>query len=82
MAGTTVKTHSFVGSEGSILRELVKQVNKLIDDVELLRGVLATHTHTGANPVVPTAATIATVDTAAELLAAKIGNADGTAITA
>lgn len=81
MAGTTTKSRDNGGHEQGALRDLIIQHNKLVDDVENLRNVLATHTHTGANPVAPTAATITTVDAAADLTASKIGNENGTAIT-
>ena len=89
MAGTTLKRHDHVlGAEQSATRDLVIQTNKLIDDIELVRaaihaiavkldddtGVTDTNYEAGA--------TMAAIDTAAEMTAAKIGNAAGTAISA
>ena len=51
---------------------IVDTINAIIDDIEALRNALATHTHTGANPVAPTAATIAAVDAAADMKGFKL----------
>jgi hypothetical protein len=88
MAGTTAKTHQFVGAEGSALRLLVINLNKLIDDVELIRAaVTAMALKLDADGGVSdtnyaAGATLAAIDTAAEMTAAKIGNEAGTAISA
>lgn len=88
MAGTTLKRHDFYGVTESPTRDLVIQFNKLVDDVELIRAaVVALATKLDADGGVTdtnyaAGATLAAIDTAAELLAAKIGNAAGTAISA
>ena len=89
MAGTTLKRLDHVlGQPESAVRDLVIQLNKLIDDVELIRAaVTATCVKLDADAGVTDTnyaaqATVAAIDTAAELLAAKIGNSAGTAISA
>jgi hypothetical protein len=89
MAGTTLKRHDHVlGLPESATRDLVIQFNKAIDDLELIRAAVTatcvkldldggvTDTNYAAQ------ATVVLMDTAAEMLAAKIGNAAGTAISA
>lgn len=84
MAGTTVRIKP-IGVQNSVTQQLVVQVNKLIADVELIRAaVVAMAVQIDAdNGTIGTdyaaAATITAIDTAAELLAAKIGNDAGTA---
>lgn len=68
MAGTTTKSRDNAGHEQGVLRDLVVQFNKLVDDLELLRSHVATGTGV-------------TATAAAALTAAKIGNPSGTAIT-
>jgi hypothetical protein len=80
MAGSAVsKTTEFL--PGSEVEEIRASLNTLIDDVEAIRAALVAHTHTentaasyvqNATTGTPTAATIAAIDTAAELLAYKI----------
>lgn len=89
MAGTTLKRHEVsLGPVESATRDLVIQFNKLVADVELIRAaVVAMAVQIDAdNGTIGTdyaaAATITAIDTAAELLAAKIGDAGGTAISA
>ncbi len=90
MAGTAKKV-VVTGMPHSDLRNLVVEHNKLIDDLEAIRAALCAHTHTENSSVTytqnattgaPTAATIAAVDTAAELLAAKLTDRNGTTIEA
>lgn len=89
VAGTTLKRHDHIlGLPESATRDLAIQLNAAIDDLELIRAAVTatcvkldldggvTDTNYAAQ------ATVAAIDTAAELLAAKIGNAAGTAITA
>jgi hypothetical protein len=84
MAGTTEKIRP-VGVPTSAQYRLIVNVNKLIDDVELLRAAIVAMAEQidADNGTIGTdyaaAATIAAIDTAAELLAAKIGNDGGTA---
>lgn len=88
MAGTALKRRQHHGGSESITRDLVIQFNKAVADVELLRGKLvATAVKLDADTLVgdtnyAAQATITAIDTAAELLAAKIGNEVGTAISA
>lgn len=79
MAGA-VKTPS-LGNPPQYGDELRQEFNKLVDDVEALRAAFVAHTHTentnatyvqNATTGVPTAATITTVDVAADLLAGKV----------
>ncbi|HUR55043.1 MAG TPA: hypothetical protein VMZ71_13000 [Gemmataceae bacterium] len=84
MAGTLEKIRP-VGSPTSARYRTIVNLNKLIDDVELIRAAVTamalkldadggvTDTNYAAGP------TLAAIDTAAELLAAKIGNDAGTA---
>lgn len=67
MAGTTTKSRR-TQVTSSDMNDLVIQFNKLVDDIELIRSRYATGTGV-------------TATSAAELLAAKIGNEAGTAIT-
>lgn len=41
-------------SPSAVIAEIVKQLNALVTDVTALRTWANGHTHTGANPVVPT----------------------------
>jgi hypothetical protein len=88
MAGTTLKRRDTGGHTENMVRDLVIQFNKLIDDVELIRAaVTATCVKLDADGGVTDTnyaaqATVAAIDTAAEMLAAKIGNEAGTAISA
>jgi hypothetical protein len=70
MAGTTVSTHGAVGASGSTLRELVKQLNAAIANLDTITAAMdldggITGTTYGAM-----------------VTASKIGDASGTAITA
>lgn len=57
----------------SLVEALRLAHNKLVDDVEALRNFCATHTHTGANPVGPTAGVLLnTVDAAADMTGNKV----------
>ena len=67
MAGTAQKIRLTM-REGSDVRQLIIEHNKLIDDIELLRANYATGTGV-------------TATAAAALLAAKIQNLQGTVIT-
>ncbi len=88
MAGTTSKSRDNAGLTGGARRQSVIELNKLIDDVELIRAWATALTIkldldagvTDANYAA--AATMTAIDTAAELLAAKVGNEAGTAISA
>ena len=89
MAGTTLKRHDHVlGLPESATRDVVIQFNKLIDDIELIRAaVTATCVKLDSDGGVTDTnyaaqATVVLIDTAAEMLAAKIGNSAGTAISA
>lgn len=89
MAGTTLKRHDHVlGLPESATRDVVIQFNKLIDDIELIRAaVTATcvklDADTGVTDTTYAAqATVLAIDTAGEMLAAKIGDSAGTAISA
>jgi hypothetical protein len=88
MAGTTLKRAQHFGGHESITKELVIQFNKFIDDIELVRAaVTATCVKLDAGDGVmdtdyAAQATVVLMDTAAEMLAAKIGNEAGTAIAA
>ena len=70
MAGTTIKTHGLVGAPESTLRELVKQLNALIANVDTITAAMDTD------------AGITGTAFAAMVTASKIGDASGTAITA
>jgi len=86
MAGATIK-QSLPGRPGSALRTLIAEHNKLVADVELIRAaVTAMATKLDADAGVTdtdyaAAATLAAIDTAAEMLAAKLGDSSGTAYT-
>lgn len=88
MAGTTLKRRDTAGVSENMVRDLVIQMNKLIDDVELIRAaVVATCAKLDADAGVTDTnyaaqATVAAIDPATDLQAAKIGNEAGTAITA
>lgn len=88
MAGTLVKARAVLGVQGSISRQMVIEHNKMVDDIELIRAaVVALATKLDADGGVTdtnyaAGATLAAIDTAAELLAAKIGNDAGTAYSA
>jgi hypothetical protein len=87
MAGTTISRVT-TGMPGSDVEALRLEFNKLVDDVELLRAQLAL-TQTKVNNVIVDAATslaaiaaepaltTTAVDTAGDLLAAKIANQNG-----
>jgi hypothetical protein len=87
MAGTTVPERDDAMAD-STTRQVRLEHNRLIDDVELLRAQLAL-TMTKANAIITAAATniaavaavpaltLTTVDTAADLLAAKVADQDG-----
>lgn len=87
MAGTLERIRP-VGRKDSALYRMIVNHNKLVDDVELLRAaVVAMAVQIDAdNGTIGTdyaaAATITAIDTAAELLAAKIGDDSGTAYSA
>lgn len=88
MPGTTLKRQDHFGLNESALRDLVIQFNKLVDDVELVRAAVkamavqidADNGTIGTDYVA--AATITAITGSTTLLAAKIGNAAGTAISA
>ena len=89
MAGTTLKRHDHVlGLPESATRDLAIQLNKAIDDIELIRAaVKATCVKLDLDGGVTdvdyaTQATVTAITSAATLLAAKIGNAAGTAVSA
>jgi hypothetical protein len=88
MAGTTLKRTQKYGMTESVTRDLVIQFNKLVDDVELIRAwatalTIKLDADAGVTDTnYAAAATMAAIDTAAELTAAKIGNEAGTAISA
>jgi predicted oxidoreductase len=88
MAGTTLKRRDTFGLPENAVRDLVIQMNKLIDDVELVRAaVKAMAVQIDAdNGTIGTdyeaAAGIVAIATAATMTAAKIGDAGGTAISA
>ena len=87
MAGTTVSARS-TAMQGSDVLALRLEFNKLVDDCELLRAQLAL-TQSKANGIITAAATnlaavaavaplvLTAVDTAADLLAAKVANHAG-----
>ena len=85
MAGTTTSSR-VTGVKGSDQSDLAIQHNKLVADVELLRAaIVAIATKLDADAGVTdtnyaAGATLAAIDTAAELLAAKIGDQSGTAL--
>ena len=87
MAGTTTKSRR-TALRNSDLNDLIIQFNKLVDDVELIRAwatalTIKLDADAGvADTNYAAAATMAAIDTAAELLAAKIGDQAGTAISA
>jgi hypothetical protein len=88
MAGTTLKRRATFGVNENVQKDLVIQVNKLIDDLELVRAaVVAMAVQIDAdNGTIGTdyaaAATITAITDAATMTAAKIGNSAGTAISA
>lgn len=84
MAGTTTSDKDIFGLAGG-LRSLVVNYNKLVTDVETLRAALDAvcdllDADSGVNGT--TYAATAAVTTAAALTAAKVGNDQGTALTA
>lgn len=86
MAGTTTKSLE-QALPGSACKDTTVQFNKLIADVELLRAaIVAIATKLDADAGVTdtnyaAGATLAAIDTAAELTAALVGNGAGTAIS-
>lgn len=88
MAGTALKRRQSFGLTESPVRDLVIQMNKLIDDVELVRAAvkaMAAQIDTDAGTIgtdYVAAATITAITSAATMTAAKIGNEGGTAISA
>jgi hypothetical protein len=88
MAGTTLKRRDTFGLNENVTKDLVIQVNKLIDDLELVRAAVkamavqidADNGTIGTDYVA--AATITAITDAATMTAAKIGNEAGTAISA
>lgn len=88
MAGTTLKRTQKHGLPESPVRDVIIQLNKLIDDVELVRAaVVATCVKLDADAGVTDTnyaaqATVAAIEPATDLTAAKIGNEGGTAISA
>lgn len=88
MAGTTLKRHDTFGLPENAVRDLVIQVNKMVDDIELIRtAVVAMAVQIDAdNGTIGTdyeaAAGIVAIATAATMTAAKIGDSAGTAISA
>lgn len=86
MAGTTLERHGFIGQPESTLRDLVIQFNKLVADVELVRAaviiIAAQLDADGGVTDTDYEANVATIATAAELLAAKIGDHAGTVVSA
>lgn len=88
MAGTTLKRRDTGGHTENMVRDLVIQFNKLVDDLELVRAAVkamavqidADNGTIGTDYVA--AATITAITSAATMTAAKIGNEAGTAITA
>lgn len=68
MAGTTTRSRDNAGHPEGALRQLTIEFNKLVADVELIRARYAT-------------GTAVTATTAAELLAARIGDLSGAAIS-
>lgn len=97
MAGTTTKSkETSPAYQGDLTRDLCKQFNKLVDDVEVLRAALntlATNFNatlvkldadagvTDTNYNATQAVTRTTYDAAADLTGAKIGDMAGTAIS-
>ena len=88
MAGTTLKRREHYGGLESVTRDLVVQLNKFIDDIELVRAaVKATAVKLDADAGVTdtdyaASATVAAITNAGTMTAAKIGNEIGTAIAA
>jgi hypothetical protein len=88
LAGTTLKRRDTFGLNENVTKDLVIQVNKLIDDLELVRAAVkamavqidADNGTIGTDYVA--AATITAITDAATMTAAKIGNSAGTAISA
>jgi hypothetical protein len=88
MAGTTLKRRPTFNQPENAVRDLVIQMNKLIDDVELVRAAVkamavqidADNGTIGTDYVA--AATITAITDASTMTAAKIGNEAGTAISA
>jgi hypothetical protein len=88
LAGTTLKRRPTFGLNENVQKDLVIQVNKLIDDLELVRAAVkamavqidADNGTIGTDYVA--AATITAITDAATMTAAKIGNEAGTAISA
>lgn len=86
MAGTTTKSRVNVGHKQSAIRDLLIQFNKLVDDVENVRAVVVALTtkldaDAGVTDTNYTSVTAAPINPATDLLAAKVGNPNGTAIT-
>jgi hypothetical protein len=88
LAGTTLKRRPTFGLNENVQKDLVIQVNKLIDDLELVRAAVkamavqidADNGTIGTDYVA--AATITAITSASTMTAAKIGNEAGTAISA
>lgn len=88
MAGTTLKRRPTFGVTEAVERDLVIQLNKLIDDVELIRLWAVALTAkldldagvTDSNYAA--AATLVNINAASKMTAAKIGDEAGTAISA
>jgi hypothetical protein len=70
MAGTAISTHGAVGASGSTLRELVKQLNAVIANLDTITAAMDTD-----GGITGTAF-------GAMVTASKIADAGGTAITA
>lgn len=88
MAQTTLKRAQHFGLSENPVRDLIIQLNKLVDDVELIRlwAVAVTAKLDLDAGVTDTnyaaAATLVAIDAASKMTVAKIGNEAGTAISA
>lgn len=86
MAGTTTKNR-LTSVQGSDVRAAIVALNTLIDDVELIRAaVVATCTKLDSDAGVTDTnyaaqATVAAINPATDLTAAKVGNLAGTAVS-
>lgn len=82
MAGTTTKSIPSVDTRqnpGRDLADLIRQHNKLVDDVEALRAAFSGHVHGGVTAGAANTSAVAIL-AAATLTGAKVGDRSGTAV--
>lgn len=77
MAGTTTKSRGFLGQPGSYQKDLTIQFNKAVADLDALKAKVAAIITAAATDI----AAVAAVAAPASITAAKVGNADGTAVS-